>query len=293
MNIEWSQIADCISDQLGEEVNLKSSQAVSGGCINQAWQVTDQNKSIWFVKMNNPNRISMFEAELLGLQEIIKTQSIRAPKPLCTGQTSQHSFLVMEYLAFKGTPDAIKTGIQLANMHRHSQPTFGWHTDNTIGSTAQVNKHENNWIDFWKKHRLAFQLDLALSKGLPRHNYDSGLALIEQVGNFFEDYQPIASLLHGDLWGGNCSSDENGDPVIYDPAVYFGDRETDLAMTELFGGFSSHFKDSYHEHFPIHDDYRTRKTLYNLYHILNHFNLFGGGYGSQAASMIDSLLSET
>ena len=288
----WSQIASCMSDVLGTPMSLNSPQSIGGGCVNQAWKVNDQHKKSWFVKMNQASKVLMFQAEMAGLNEIINTQSIRAPAPLCVGSSEQYSFLVMEYLNLSGSIDREKTGEQLANMHAHAQPQFGWYLDNTIGTTPQINRLTKDWLVFWGEHRLLYQLQLALSNGFSSRVYDKGLMLIDRLNQFFEGYQPIASLLHGDLWAGNCSANEYGNPVIYDPAIYYGDRETDLAMTELFGGFGDYFMKSYNEYFPIHEGYQVRKVLYNLYHILNHYNLFGGGYDAQAGSMIDSLLSE-
>jgi len=133
---------------------------------------------------------------------------------------------------------------------------------------------------------------LALKKGYSRIDYDNGLTLCDRLDHFFTSYEPLPSLLHGDLWSGNQAHDADGNPVIFDPAVYYGDRETDIAMTELFGGFSSDFYIAYNEHFALDEGYATRKTLYNLYHSLNHYNLFGGGYASQAAAMTKRLLAE-
>ncbi len=296
MITDWSEIASHISLSAGSKIIIKDSQAVSGGCINQAWKVTDQKGDAWFVKANQRSLIDMFEAEQSGLEEIQASQSFLVPRPLCSGETSEYSFLVMEHLQLDSSFDSVLAGRQLAKMHQYTQDTFGWKHNNTIGSTPQINTcgsvYEKDWIRFWQKHRLEYQLNLARKKGFPSGDYDAGMELCQLVGQFFTSYQPLASLLHGDLWSGNCGSDPAGNPVIYDPAVYYGDRETDLAMTELFGGFGSRFMDSYHEYLPIDSGYVTRKRLYNLYHILNHFNLFGGGYGSQAASMIDGLVSE-
>lgn len=304
---DWSEIANYISLSIGRKVIIRDSQSVGGGCINQSWKVTDQEGDTWFIKTNQPSLIDMFEAEKSGLEEIQKSESFITPTPLCTGQTSQCSFLVMEFLQLTSVFDASLAGRQLAKMHQHTQNSFGWKRDNTIGSTPQINScecaceirgrstDENGWVIFWQKNRLEFQLNLAFKKGFPSGDYEAGMELSQLVGKFFTDYQPLASLLHGDLWGGNCgsdSSDQTKSPVIYDPAVYYGDRETDLAMTELFGGFGSRFMDSYHECLPIDRGYVARKKLYNLYHILNHFNIFGGGYGSQAARMMKELLSE-
>jgi fructosamine-3-kinase len=292
MSSRWTEISDSIYQQTRQRISLNNPQPIGGGCINQAWKVTDQQQNNWFIKFNKSNRKAMFDAELLGLEEIIASNSILVPKPLCTGQTSQYSFIMLQYVDLRGTPNFVKTGQQLAKMHQHTQDSFGWACENTIGSTPQINNYETDWVTFWQKYRLQYQLDLALKKGFSHHDYLAGQELNESINKFFTSYQPVASLLHGDLWGGNCSKDSMGNPVLYDPAVYFGDRETDLAMTELFGGFGSRFMDSYHEIYPVDQGYNSRKKLYNLYHILNHFNLFGGGYGSQAAGMIHSLLSE-
>ena len=191
-----------------------------------------------------------------------------------------------------GSSKPCLAGEQLAKMHHYHAEDFGWIIDNTIGSTQQRNKQNNDWISFWKDERLRFQLNLALHKGLSTEIYEKGFKLSENLGAFFESYQPKASLLHGDLWSGNIAYDEKNQPVIFDPAVYYGDHETDLAMTELFGNFGKHFYDCYNEHYPIDSGYTTRKKLYNLYHILNHFNLFGGSYAIQSERMIDKLLSE-
>jgi fructosamine-3-kinase len=177
-------------------------------------------------------------------------------------------------------------------MHRHTADRFGWSRDNTIGSTPQINHTDEAWTTFFRERRLRFQLDLAASRGAPAALIDRGARLLEGLPGFFSVYQPAASLLHGDLWGGNWGCDGDGQPVLFDPAVYFGDRETDLAMTELFGGFDDRFYQSYRQSWAIDPGYSTRKVLYNLYHVLNHFNLFGGGYARQAQGMIDTLIAE-
>lgn len=231
----------------------------------------------------------MFEAESEGLTEIAGTQSVRVPQPVCAGRADGSAYLVLEHLDLEGAGarDFEQLGHELAQMHRATRKQFGWQRDNTIGSTPQVNTPANDWIEFWRQHRLGFQLKLAGDRNL----MNKGERLMAELGKFFRDYHPAPSLLHGDLWGGNVAAC-GGRPVIFDPAVYYGDREADLAMTELFGGFSARFYRAYDEAWPLDAGYKTRKTLYNLYHVLNHFNLFGGGYGAQAGRMLDSLLSE-
>ena len=146
---------------------------------------------------------------------------------------------------------------------------------------------------FLRERRLGFQLDLAAANGYRGRLQARGEQLLERLGQFFSHYRPKPSLLHGDLWGGNHAADAKNQPVIFDPAVYYGDRESDLAMTELFGGFSAEFHAAYRDAYPLDPGYAVRKTLYNLYHVLNHLNLFGAGYKSQAETMVDRLLSET
>jgi fructosamine-3-kinase len=176
-------------------------------------------------------------------------------------------------------------------MHRATKQRFGWDRDNTIGSTPQHNAEHADWVTFWSEQRLGFQLDLAARNGYRGRLQKRGDLLRQQLGALLE-HSPVASLLHGDLWGGNIAYAADGQPVIFDPACYYGDREADLAMTELFGGFGGTFRAAYEEAWPLSPGYPVRKQLYNLYHIVNHLNLFGGGYLSQAESMIDRLLAE-
>ncbi len=184
-------------------------------------------------------------------------------------------------------------GQQLAAMHRTTTNEFGWRRNNTIGSTPQINIGEQDWVMFYREQRLRFQLDLANEHGYGGDLLRHGELLLEKLPVFFASYQPVPSLLHGDLWGGNHAVLHDDTPVIFDPAVYYGDREADLAMTELFGGFGSGFYAAYREAWPLDPGYRIRRDLYNLYHVLNHLNLFGGGYRGQAEQLIDRLLSET
>jgi fructosamine-3-kinase len=183
-------------------------------------------------------------------------------------------------------------GRLLAHLHRTTGPRFGWKRDNTIGSTPQLNAWTDRWVDFLRDQRLGYQLQLAAQQDYGTRLQSKGERLCAGLDAFFSAYQPVPSLLHGDLWGGNAGYLTSGEPVVFDPAVYYGDREADLAMTELFGGFGADFHAAYREAWPLDPGYGTRKTLYNLYHILNHAHLFGGGYVGQAQSMLDRLLAE-
>jgi fructosamine-3-kinase len=226
------------------------------------------------------------------LREILASGTLLAPGPVCSGRADGQAYLVLDYLDLGGRGSDAELGRQLAAMHRVSQERFGWWRDNSIGATHQSNASHEDWPTFWRDRRLGFQLALARRRGAPGHMLSLGERLLGSVDAFFTTYHPVPSLLHGDLWGGNYGFLQGGEPVIFDPAVYYGDREADLAMTELFGGFSAHFHAAYREAWPLDPGYGARKTLYNLYHVLNHYNLFGGGYAGQAAAMVDRLLAE-
>ncbi|MGB5733109.1 MAG: fructosamine kinase family protein [Thiohalocapsa sp.] len=286
------EIARQIADATGQPFAPRATRTVGGGCINRALVLSDGDQH-WFVKVNQPALLAMFEAESDGLAAMAETASIRVPRPVCTGIADGQAFIAMEYVALGGGGgrSGALAGERLAAMHRTTAADFGWHRDNTIGSTPQRNERDRNWVRFWQRHRLGFQLDLAARNGYRGRLADRGALLLERLPALL-DHAPRPSLLHGDLWGGNMGVADDGSPVIFDPACYYGDREADLAMTELFGGFGANFYAAYDAAWPLEAGYRTRKTLYNLYHILNHLNLFGSGYRSQAETMVDRLLSE-
>lgn len=287
----WEEIAAQIGQALGHMVELGTPSSVGGGCINAAYRLPSSHGD-FFVKLNDETQQYMFEAEAEGLLEMAQSQSVRVPRPLCWGHAEGQAFLVMEALELGGQVDMVVFGRQLAQMHQCHAAQYGWHRDNTIGSTPQVNTQGLDWIAFWAEHRLGFQLDLAGERGANRPLLIGGDRLRSRLDGFFPGYTPKPSLLHGDLWSGNYAGNERGEAVIFDPAVYYGDREADLAMTELFGGFSAAFYQGYNEAWALDPGYAVRKNLYNLYHILNHFNLFGGGYGRQAERMCEQLLAE-
>lgn len=287
----WETIAERIAESSGEAFVVRRQQAVGGGCINSAYRVADGERS-YFVKLNSAAGLAMFEAEAEGLHEMAASGTIKVPLPLTTGLADGQSFIVMESLSLGGSGSAERLGRELAAMHRTTRARFGWHRDNTIGSTPQYNSESGDWITFWREQRLAAQLKMAAAKGYGGTLQREGERLLADLEAFFDGYTPAPSLLHGDLWSGNYAYCRDGTPVIFDPAVYYGDREADIAMTELFGGFGAAFYDAYEEAWPLDAGYAVRKTLYNLYHILNHLNLFGGGYGSQAEGMMKRLLAE-
>lgn len=295
----WDAIATQISGCTAQPFFVEEIFSVGGGCINRTFRIAGGSRR-YFVKLNNADSLSMFEAEAAGLSEIHESRTLRVPMPVCWGENGTAAWLVLEYLELRAESRShggngahgAGLGVRLAAMHRVSSETFGWHRDTTIGATPQINERSSDWAGFWRKHRLGYQLRLAASNGYTGRLQAQGEQLMERLDAFFPGPQPAASLLHGDLWSGNYSFDAQGQPVVFDPAVYFGDRETDIAMTELFGGFSASFYGAYREAYPLDPGYTSRKSLYNLYHILNHLNLFGGGYRRQAEQVIAGLLAE-
>ena len=232
----------------------------------------------------------MFEAEADGLRELQAAQAIRVPEVYDCGVTDGESFIAIERLEFEPSSRAVEQalGERLAALHRHTARRFGWFRDNTIGPTPQINQPGDDWVEFFRIHRLGYQLLLADANGYGDEVSGLGRKLAEGLQTLFDGYEPEPSLLHGDLWGGNWGS-VAGEPVIFDPAVYYGDRESDIAMTMLFGGFGPAFYDAYKASWPMADGHEERLKLYQLYHVLNHLNLFGRGYLGQAVSQLREL----
>lgn len=288
--INWQSLGDSLARKLGLPTTGVMLQPLGGGDISQAFRLRlDENS--FFVKTNQAQRLAMFEREQVGLDAIRQSRAIRVPQVFMTGEDAGQAFIVMEYIEFGRPPAAEALGHALATMHGSFHQRFGFHCDNNIGSTPQLNAFSDDWVEFWREHRLGFQLELAARNGFDADLIDAGKRLLENLEKYFDNYHPRPSLLHGDLWSGNLAADSAGNPVIYDPACYFGDHEADLAMMELFGHPGEAFFTEYNRHFPIDTGYPVRRELYNLYHVLNHANLFGGGYAAQAKRMIKGLLS--
>jgi protein-ribulosamine 3-kinase len=262
----------------------------AGGCIHRCF-VLEGNGRRYFAKVNDRTQLDNFAAEADGLSALAAAGA-RVPAPLCRGQAGQDSFLVLEHLDMRGSGDYAAFGRSLARVHSAYGESFGWRQDNYIGKTPQLNPRLSSWSDFWRDARLAPQLALARRNGLGPGLLRKCGRLIEAVPRLLSGHAPQASLLHGDLWSGNAGFLAGGAPVLFDPAVYWGDRETDLAMTELFGALPPEFYAAYTGVAPLDSGYARRKPLYNLYHVLNHANLFGGGYAAQAERMIDGLLAQ-
>lgn len=247
-----------------------------------------------FVKAAPLAREAALEAEADALRELARAAALRVPAVLGAGSSDDRAFLALEWIEFgaarAGTEAQLGEG--LARLHRSTASRFGWHRDNTLGATPQRNTWAADWVQFFRRQRLEFQLELAERSGHGGDWLERGHDLCERLPAFFAGHAPQPSLLHGDLWGGNWQADHSGAPVIFDPASYYGDREADLAMTQLFGGFGRSFYQAYEAASPLDPGAGARRDLYNLYHVLNHLNLFGGGYRAQAARMIEGLLAE-
>lgn len=223
------------------------------------------------------------------------TNTIKCPRPIAYGDyNGRTTFVLFEYLEFTGGGSQYELGQQLAKMHRKQSENgeFGFHVDNTIGATPQPNlPWMDDWAEFWDQKRLGHMLKLTGNAGLGKDKVDALRTKTRQLLS----HQPVPSLIHGDLWGGNKGFVKDAQtgktvPCIFDPATYYGDREADVAMTYLFGGFNGDFYKGYEDEWPLPPDFEKRKVVYNLYHILNHDVLFGGGYASQARGMIEQIL---
>lgn len=285
----WNQIAANISQATDEPFAAEHRRPVGGGSVNQAYAVSEGDRA-YFVKLNDVTRLGMFEAEAIGLRQMLNSGTIRVPHPICWGEAEGHAYIALEWLDFGyGNHEGwTKMGQKLAAMHRAtSDQGFGWVQDNTIGFIPQKNGWMADWVTFFRDRRMGYQFQVARKRG---GHFPKKDELMQAIPQLLSDHHPSPSLVHGDLWSGNAAVTKTDEPVIFDPATYFGDREVDLAMSELFGRFPQEFYSGYNETYALEDGYEQRKTLYNLYHIVNHFNQFGGSYESQANSMIDKLL---
>ena len=315
------ELAISIGATVGAKLHARPSDRVHGGSINECYRWQSEVGPI-FVKVAPARSIEMFAAEAAGLDELRRAKAVRVPRVLGVGTSEDRAarvgtgtsvgcaarvgagtradrdsgaraWLALEWIestAPSWLADSV-LGEQLARQHRATQQTFGWTRDNTIGSTPQLNTECADWLTFYRDLRLRFQLDLAARNGYGGRFQQRGALLLDCLPEFFRGYSPTPALLHGDLWGGNRLTDAHGQPVLFDPAVYYGDREADIAMTRLFGGYGREFYAAYAAAWAMDPGASTRTDLYNLYHVLNHLNLFGGGYLGQATALIDSLLA--
>lgn len=287
-----AQLSAAIGAATQRQFQLHCAAPVGGGSINESLRIEGADGTSYFLKLNDARHHGMFVAEAAGLDAIAGTGTLRVPRPVTHGIAAGRSYLVLEHLQLTSRGDARLLGKQLAALHRYTAQRFGFERDNFIGTSAQPNEWTDDWTGFWREQRLGFQLRLAAENGYGGELQKMGAELLDALPAFFEGHAPQPSLLHGDLWGGNHAYLGDGTPAVFDPAAYYGDRECDIAMTELFGGYGADFHAAYRAAWPLDAGYPARRDLYNLYHILNHANLFGGGYVRQAEQMMQRLLFE-
>ena len=286
---EWQTLFSALREHDIKVSDRDMPRPVHGGDISAAWRAKAEDQPV-FLKTGPASSYEMFLAEAEGLKELALADALRVPQVLGCVRSASESLLALEWIDFdlpnRDTESLL--GTQLAKQHRYCSDRFGWHRDNTIGSTPQRNLYSDDWVEFLKQDRLGFQFMLAAENGFTGELQREGDRLLANLAQFFSGYWPEPSLLHGDLWGGNWASCA-GQPVIFDPAVYYGDRESDIAMTKLFGGFSTEFYRAYENAWPLAAGSKKRILLYQLYHVLNHLNLFGQSYHGRALGIIRSL----
>ena len=285
--ISEEKIKKRIEEKLGSKI--KSFSSLSGGCISDAFKISTENGTSFFLKYNPSASNNMFLKEANGLRELDKSNAIKIPEVLSVDE----DYILLEFIASGNRKKKFfeDFGKSFAEMHKFKSDSFGFYENNYIGSNPQINipdeKEKSDWTAFYLNKRILFQLQLAEKLGNSTDELRKGISKLEnKIEDIIGHNSEKPSLLHGDLWAGNYMIDQNGNAVLIDPAVYYGHREADLGMTKLFGGFNSEFYKAYNESFPLEDGFDYRENIYKLYHVLNHLNLFGGGYYSQAISLI-------
>ena len=280
-------ISKLLSSFFSENIDVLSQSHIGGGSIYSALKV-ETNKGIFFVKHNSKHLYpAMFEKEALGLKLLHESDAIEVPEVITFDNVGDDSFLVLKFIKSGNKPTDFWDlfAKNLAALHKNTNKNFGFNHDNYIGSLKQFNDWENTWSDFFREQRLDVQLKMAHDSALLNSSIVSAFErFYKRIDDIFPNEQP--SLVHGDLWGGNFMVGEKGEPIIIDPAVYFGHREMDLAMSQLFGGFSSEFYTSYNKYFPLEKGWQKRMDYCNLYPLLVHVNLFGGHYINAVKSII-------
>lgn len=279
-----------VEDLIGQKIT--GFKSISGGSIATANQIRFEDGKYAFLK-TDPYDDTMFFKEANGLKEIHKTRCIRVPQVLFVDS----ELLLLEFIeeGHKDKDFFTRFGSQLANLHRRSSSKFGFKEDNFIGATPQLNNpiktEATNWCDFYYNKRLLYQYELAEHNGLVGNELKNGFLILEsRIEEILEGSEEKPTLLHGDLWNGNFMCDQQSNPCIMDPAVYYGHREADIAMTKLFGGFPDEFYQAYQKENPLPQGYDYRENIYLLYHVLNHLNLFGNSYYGQAVRLVWSYL---
>lgn len=285
-------VADALQDALGTDVHVESTRSVGGGSINQA-AVLQTNVDAYFLKWNRHPIDDQFELEAMALREMRSSPTdLVVPRPIVhrAPRDGMPGFLVIEYLepGQRVVDFDEQLGRGLAQLHRESAEGFGFHRDNYCGTTPQPNSWCGDWVEFYREQRLGFQLRLAVDKrGVSSSDRRAYEDLLDQLDEFLLTDESVPSLIHGDLWSGNLHVAPDGRPALIDPAAYYAHREAELGMMRLFGGFSERVFDAYDEAWPLDPGWRDRLDLYELYHLMNHYNLFGGSYGRRAFSIVE------
>ena len=291
MRLPRDEVRSALADALGQEVRIADARPVGGGCINSAARL-ETDHGDYFVKWNSAPLPGLFEREAEGLEAMGRSgSSLVFPEVVAHREPEggRPGFLVTTWLEpgrrGPGFDEALGRG--LAELHRASADAFGFTHDNYCGATSQPNGWLGRWPDFYRERRLRHQLRLAVGAGLvsraDRRSYER---LLERLDDLLPADGEVPALIHGDLWSGNLHVTAEGRPALIDPAAYYGHREAELGMMLLFGGFSAHVIAGYEEAWPLPPDWRSRVPLYSLYHLMNHLNLFGGGYGAQALAVV-------
>jgi protein-ribulosamine 3-kinase len=272
-------------------VKVKEFLFSGGGCINHGGKLST-SRGNFFLKWNDIAKFpEMFKAECKGLLLLRQQNAIRIPKVIGVGENDTFQFLLLEFIEERTRSKNywLQLGERLATLHRQHSIQFGLDHSNYIGSLLQSNNQNNSWIDFFIECRLDAQLKIALHSGAVDSTWIKKFeSLYSKLTTLLPEERP--SLLHGDLWSGNLLIDEKGEPCLIDPAVYYGNREADLAMTKLFGGFDTTFYHCYDEIFPLQQGYEERADIYNLYPLLVHVNLFGGSYKRSVENIVNKFI---
>jgi len=284
----WRSLTQQLEQTLGKALTGISHQTITGGCINKAYRLSsDQGQ--WFVKVNQKRFLPHFRAEAAGLAALSGAEQLRVPAVVLLTTSKDQAILVLEWLSLSPGNDScwLLAGQHLARQHDiQLQAEYGFDEDNYLGEMLQPNPWQRNWATFFSEQRLGWQLQLAAENG---HRFADIDTLVNKAHAILKGHQPPPSLVHGDLWQGNIGF-SHGEPVAFDPACYWGDAEVDLAYSELFDGFPRHFYLGYQQVRTIDAGYPRRKPLYNLYHLLNHLNHFGGAYLKSSADSIAKLM---
>lgn len=288
--------AEAIQALMGSGVRIVDEVPIGGGCISHGRILRLNNNTSLFLKSHATTPASFFQAEADNLTLLKRYSPLTVPAPLIVGETLAHQYLCLEYIeAAAHQSDYWEQGGRgLATLHKESTKDatgFGLKWDNWIGSTAQPNTHSASWKDFYVHQRLKYQVALAEQNGYIEGALRADCQrLVAHAPALL--HEPLPALVHGDLWLGNLMSDAQGAPALIDPAIYFADREVDIAMTMLFGTFDKRFYAAYQEYYPLPAGWHTRIQLYNLYHMLNHLNIFGGSYLNSVEHIVQSYLSD-